>query len=458
MFSVQNFAQELTIQCDKVQGTFRAHHGLNGGVLNHGATVNLREHWQAAGIPSTRLHDCEWPAPNVVDIHAIFPDFRNDPGDPESYRFGPTDDYIAAIVNSGSKIIYRLGESIEHTERKHYVNPPTDNRKWAEICLHIIKHYNEGWNGGFHYGIQYWEIWNEPENKPQMWTGTDEEFFELYRVSSKVLKETFHDLKIGGPSIGAGFVRTENGWDMSPYAKNFLQFVKDNNAPLDFYSWHTYTNEPMEYVEKAFVARKYLDELGFTETEIHMNEWNYLPDNNWGPMLDTSDPRGRESWYQRMGGAEGAAFVACVLIELQAAPVDVSNFFKNYGSFGIFTEHGVPKKVYFAMKAFNELLKTPIRLHAEGGMKNVTSITAGTNEERNEIRVLVGKFFSNEPKTTVILNAFPWEGLANFELYLTDDIHEFEKIDSGSIEIENRTIRFEFETPGSSVVLLKFHK
>ena len=458
LFSVQVFAQKLTVQCDQVQGTFRALHGLNGGVLVHGETVDLTKHWTAAGIPSTRLHDCEWPAPNVVDIHAIFPDFRNPADDPESYRFGPTDDYLAAIVNSGSAIIYRLGESIEHTRRKHYVNPPKDFHQWADICRHIIKHYNEGWAEGFHYGIEYWEIWNEPENQPQMWTGTDEEFFELYRITSQVLKEEFPHLKIGGPGIGAAFTTTENGWAMSPYAQRFLRFVVEHNAPMDFFSWHTYTNKPMEYVEKAVVARKFLDELGFTDSEIHMNEWNYLPDNDWGPMLDTNDPRGRELWYSRIGGAEGAGFVTCVLIELQNAPVDVCNYFKNLGDFGIFTHHGRPKRTYYSMKAFNELLQSSIRLHAEGGVKNTCSIAAGTNESRSEITVLIGNLHNNEPKTTITLNAFPWKGQTNFDLYRIDETHEFEKTDSGTLSIDNQTVRFDFEKPSSSVVLIRFRK
>ena len=62
--------------------------------------------------------------------------------------------------------------------------------KWAEICEHIIRHYNEGWADGFYYNIEYWEIWNEPDNS-QMWTGTPEEFYELYRVAANHLKSCF---------------------------------------------------------------------------------------------------------------------------------------------------------------------------------------------------------------------------------------------------------------------------
>ena len=457
LFSGFNVAQDLSVHCNKVQGTFKALHGLNGGVLCQGGTVDLTDHWKAAGIPSTRLHDCEWPAPNVVDIHSLFPDFRDATDDPDSYRFAPTDEYLAAIHN-GTDIVFRLGESIEHTKRKHYVNPPKDVHQWADICRHIVQHYNEGWADGFQYRIKYWEIWNEPENKPQMWTGTDEEYYELYHITSTVLKKEFPLLKIGGPSIGGGFVKTENGWDFSPYAKNFLQYVKQHDAPLDFYSWHTYTDKPMEYVEKTHCARKYLDELGWTETEIHLNEWNYLPDNQWGPMLDTSDPKGRETWYSRIGGAEGAAFTACVLIELQDAPVDVSNYYTNLGGFGIFTQHGVPRKTYYTMKGFNELQKFPIRLYTEGGRENTCSIAAGTNEERNEVVVLIGNLKNGETKTTVTLNDYPWEDRAQYEIYRIDECCDFEKTDEGLISVDNHTVRLELAQPGTSVVLIRFRK
>ena len=59
------------------------------------------------------------------------------------------------------------------------MHPPADAAKWAAICVGIIRHYNEGWANGFHHGIRYWEIWNEPENRPAMWTGTDEDYLAL---------------------------------------------------------------------------------------------------------------------------------------------------------------------------------------------------------------------------------------------------------------------------------------
>ena len=449
------FSQEITVDCSRTNGEFRALHGVNGGILSEGSTVDLTPFWQEAKIPSTRLHDCQWPAPAVVDMHALFPDFRNDPKQPENYRFGPTDDYLKPIVQNSTQIIYRLGESIEHTERKHFVNPPPNAEKWAEIALHVVKHYNDGWADGFRYNIQYWEIWNEPENQPAMWTGTDDEFFNLYQTTAKKIKRHYPHLKIGGPSVGGGFEIAENGWQVSPYVVSFLRFVKANEVPLDFFSWHTYTDEPRELVEKNRVIRKYLDDNGFTSTEIHLNEWNYLPDKDWGPMLRKHNGKEREKWYQQMGGSEGAAFLLAVLLEMQNEKVDVCNFYKgDTGGFGLFTVDGTPKKNFFAMKAFRQLLATPLKFKTDGMVPNQCTVAVGTNSERNAITVLVANLRNDTEKNTIRFHGLSGWRHAKYELYLLDDRHDLEVVETGNVDIAEGKFEWHFTHPQSSVLLI----
>src|SRR5687768_6205981 len=167
------FGAEIFVDCSKKVGAFRAVNGVNNGPLDVGGTVDLSEFHRALRIPFTRLHDTHWPNPDVVDMHAVFPDWEADASDPRSYDFRRTDEYVAAILKCGSKVVYRLGESIEHGSDKRRVRPP-DAGKFAQVCVNIIRHYNEGWADGHRYDIRYWEIWNEPDNRPAMWTGTDE--------------------------------------------------------------------------------------------------------------------------------------------------------------------------------------------------------------------------------------------------------------------------------------------
>ena len=118
------------------------------------------KHLQNAGIPFSRLHDVGGPfgGNRFVDIQNIFRDFNADENDPASYSFAFTDALLEAMHTYGLKPIFRLGETIENQMTIEIIRifPPKDYAKWARICEHIIRNYNEGWANGYHYGITYW--------------------------------------------------------------------------------------------------------------------------------------------------------------------------------------------------------------------------------------------------------------------------------------------------------------
>ncbi len=270
------------------------------------------------GTPRSRLHDVcgPWGGFYYVDIPNIFRDFEADPYDPDNYDFHYTDEYIESIIRTGAQIVYRLGVTIEWGSKKYASFPPADNHKWAVICEHIIRHYNEGWNNGFHYDITYWEIWNEPENPP-MWQGTKEQFFELYKVASLHLKQAFPHLKIGGYGscgVYASFRPNMNDFFKSflTYFTEFLAMVKENGCPLDFYSWHIYTRYVHEVIASARYVRKTLDENGFTATESHLNEWNYGPEGGG---------------FMKIESQTAASFCASSMISMQENGVYMSQYY-----------------------------------------------------------------------------------------------------------------------------------
>ncbi len=423
---------EFRMDCSQRMGRIRPLHGVNNGPVNQGETIDLSAYYRQAGFPLVRLHDSEWPNPDIVDIHAVFPDMNADPEKVESYDFQRTDDYIQAIVNSGAGIVYRLGESIEHTRRKYRVHPPTNIDQWAQVCLGIIRHYNEGWANGFRHNIRYWEIWNEPENRPTMWTGTDEQYFQLYVTTSRKIKNAFPDLKIGGPSIG--FVGEMEGDTLkaTEFLKKFLKTCKEQKAPLDFFSWHTYSEDPFVYSKKARAIRYLLHEYGLEKAEIHLNEWNYLPGNTWQPMVQPGQGIERRKWYDRMGGAEGAAFTACVLCDLQDSPVDVANYYNGDSSpFGLFDRYGVPKKTYYTMKAFQIVLETPNRLGISGWTNQQGILLAGTNPDVNQWTIMISCFENQSHDVRITLSNLPEGGPFRWRSFLIDAQHDLEPIRTG---------------------------
>lgn len=431
-------------------GELRALHGINKGPLTPGGLVDLTAAQKRLRVPSTRLHDCHYPNPAVVDLHAVFPDPDADPALPGSYHFPATDEYIAAVRATGAEVIYRLGESIEHQTVKRHVHPPRDPARWAEACAGIVRHYNEGWASGFRYGIRYWEIWNEPENRPVMWTGTDSQFLDLYRVTARTLREQFPTIKIGGPAFGN--CGRFDGQELQPtgFCVAFLDLCRRESLPLDFFSWHCYTDNPAELAARARAVRRVLDTRGFTKTESHLNEWNYLPGNSWDVLSRQATPETRQRAAEQMAGSSGGAFLVAALIELQDAPVEVCNLYHGEtGCFGLFTEVGAPTRNYHAMLAFARMLDTPRRVCATGGVPGKLAVVAGTGNGHAKAAVLVANL-SGPDEIRLSFARLPWEGTTSAEICVVDSQRALQPLSERVLDVSELELRI----PSPSVVLV----
>ncbi len=439
---------EIRVDCSRQIGHIRPLHGVNNGPVNFGELVDLSRYYRELAIPLARLHDSEWPDSDIVDIHAIFPDFKADPAIADNYRFSATDDYIRAVINTGAGIVYRLGESIETTRRKYHVAPPADYNKWTAVCLGIIRHYNEGWADGFHHGIRYWEIWNEPENRPNMWTGTDQDYYRLYATAAGAIKARFPDVLVGGPSVGNPGELIGRHIKPSSFLEGFLNHCRKNAVPLDFFSWHTYSDDPRIYAGKAHAIRSLLNEYGFAKTEIHLNEWNFLPENDWTAITAAGQGIRRKQWFEQVAGPSGAAFVACTLSYIQDSPVDVANYYSgDTNLFGLFDRYGVPRKTFYAMKAFKMLLDTPLRVQVSGDTSGVITVCAGISRDRTRLTVLMSNFRSEEKKLRLRIDGFRPADRIRWDVYRLDADHNLARIDSAVTTEDIASLLHPIEAP-----------
>lgn len=445
---------ELTIDFSRTNGIIRPLHGVNLGPLCYRGMVDLSAYHRELNLPLTRLHDVVWVNYDAVDVSTIFRDFRNDPAQAGNYEFAATDDYLAAIVKAGSPILYRLGESIEHTPRKYRVHPPPDFEKWADICCAIIRHYNEGWADGFRHNIRYWEIWNEPENQPAMWTGTDDQFLRLYEVTANAIKARWPDLKVGGPSLGYTGEFKDGQFKAGDFLLRFLRHCRERKVSLDFLSWHRYASDPSDIARRAHALRQLLDEHGFTKTENHCNEWNYLPNEDWRPMMKEGQGVLRERWSTEMRGPKGAAFAAWTLVSLQDAPVDMANYYTaEIQMFGLFNFNGVPQKTFYAFKAFRALLDTPNRVLTPTCAAGQIAVSAGLNSVKNRAAILLSRFHAEGEPPMLRLQGLPWGTVTKFEILAVNAVHNFETVCEGLVNAEGRLPVPKAATP--SVVLIK---
>ena len=447
----------LVLDFSKRTGTVRPLHGVNNGPLEDGGLLDLSDFHRQLAIPFTRLHDVHWPNPDVVDMHVVFPNPAADPARPQSYDFARTDEYLRAVVATGAKIVYRLGESIEHTQTKYHVHPPEDPEQWSAACVGIVRHYNEGWAGGFRHDIRYWEIWNEPDNRPAMWTGTDEDYFRLYAATARALKKRWPHLKVGGPAVGNTGDLVDGSLRPSPFVSAFLDRCKRDGLPLDFFSWHVYTSDPRQPAERAKAVRRLLDERGFGKTESHLNEWNYLPDDDWRPVLREGQGVPRQRFYDRLGGAEGAAFVAATLLRLQDAPLDVANFYSgDTKGFGLFNPHGVPKKTFHAFRAFTMLLETPERVEVTDGDAEGLTAYAGINREKGTATLIVVNSAATTRHVEVAIEGAGADGPRAFNVLSVGEKNDVGEFAEGRLAAQE-SLRLPLLSP-HGVYVLRFRK
>jgi xylan 1,4-beta-xylosidase len=417
--------ETITVDFARTAGRIKAIHGVNNGPLTRGNNADLEPWWKKAGFPTARLHDCHWPSPDVVDVSTIFPLSHLDPDDERNYLFAKTDDYLAAILRCGSKVIYRLGQSIERHGVHFFTHPPRDMDAYAKVCVNIVRHYNDGWAKGFRHGIEYWEIWNEPDLGRGMWSGTQEEYCTLYEKVARAIHAHDAKLKIGGPAL------TQRAFEEKGWGRPFLDRCKERHLPLDFFSVHAYVTEPNQIAELVRTARRELDARGFTKTEIHLNEWRYAP--GWGDL----SPKRREDWstvpafFKRATGGKGAAYAAAVLIRMQEEPVDMMNFYTADDSpWSMFGTFGIRTPVYHAFVAFNEVAKRPARapctVAADGGRRS--AVVAGLADDGHSAVVLMTTFEAAAGRRACRIAGLPWGAEARVEALLVDGDHALEPV------------------------------
>ena len=403
-------------------------HGVNSGPRTKSFVYDARPLFVEAGLSSVRLHDVEYPfgSGEYVDIPCIFKNFDADENDPASYNFALTDEYIRACLSVGSKVFYRLGVSIEHAPVKRYTAPPKDFLKWARICEHIIRHYNEGWADGHHWNITDWEIWNESDaESTKLWSGSQEQFIEFYTVAARHLKSCFPHLRIGGCGFTGG--RPDN-------VEKFINGIAQNQAPLDFLSFHCYSDTPRRMLALWKRFRDCLDSLGYEQAETMLTEWNYM--GSWDPTV-------QPTFYPAMKDHRGAAFYAAVLCALQKnTDLTLAHYFeadvvKEFcGIFNVkemrisITNPAIlkPTKGFYAFKSFNLLYRMGTEVEAVIDDIPEVYATAASGECGNGVLV------ANNSDFTVALKLSLKNAHSDLVLRLTDNCRTHEIIKSVSPE------------------------
>ncbi len=137
------------------------------------------------------------------------------------------------------------------------VSPPKDWERWHDLVRDLTAHLLERYGDEV---VEHWsfEVWNEA-NLEVFWSGTPEEYLELYDVTAAAVRSVDDRLVVGGPSSAAA------GW-----VEELLAHAEEADVPVDFVSTHTYGSPPLDF-------RPTLARYGKEGTPIWWTEWGVTP-------------------------------------------------------------------------------------------------------------------------------------------------------------------------------------
>jgi hypothetical protein len=142
---------------------------------------------------------------------------------------------------------------------------PSDYDEWERLIEAMVRHCNQEKS----YGIEYWEVGNEVDigesgGCPYRFQARD--YTNYYAHTASAILRGDHAAKVGGPALASY---------SSVIGDALIEYCGNGGAPLHFFSWHIYGNDPQSVRQtiraiKQKVAR--YPRLATTETII--DEWN----------------------------------------------------------------------------------------------------------------------------------------------------------------------------------------
>jgi xylan 1,4-beta-xylosidase len=344
-------------RCDFSGKTTPFPHFWEHTVGSERAVVTLRADWQAQlrrcheelGFHRVRFHGllCDDMGTLVLNQNRYL------------YSFFNSDQIWDYLLSIGMKPFIELSFMPEalasgNTTVFHYkanVTPPRSYEDWSTLIRKLAAHWVD------RYGVEevrtwFFEVWNEP-NLKDFWTGSQQDYFDLYRHTVQAIKSVDTRLPVGGPATA------KNAW-----ISEFLDFCERSRLPADFVSTHHYptdalgTEEQDTETQLAHSRRGILRE--WVEESHRRARGRPLFYTEWNASSNPRDPLHDETY--------AAAFAAKTVMGMIGL-VDAYSFWtfsdifeENYfpsvpfhGGFGLLTLHGIPKPTYRAFELLHRL-------------------------------------------------------------------------------------------------------
>ncbi|RSM58458.1 xylan 1,4-beta-xylosidase [Actinoplanes sp. ATCC 53533] len=175
------------------------------------------------------------------------------------YDFGRVDQVYDAVRALGYRPVVELGFMPSALARdpsrtvftyRGIISPPRDWDRWADLVRELTTHLVDRYGRDEVRDHWAFEVWNEA-NLSVFWSGTPDEYWRLYEVAARAVKDVDPGIRVGGPgSAAVGWIRGQVAVD----------------APVDFLSTHVYGTPPLDLRPLAGGRPLWWTEWGITAT------------------------------------------------------------------------------------------------------------------------------------------------------------------------------------------------
>ena len=366
------------------------------------ANEGLRADWQQqlsyvkkeCGFKYIRMHGL------LTDDMGVYREDKN--GKPE-YNYMYVDVLFDFLQSIGMKPFVELGfmpQALASGNQTIFwwrgnVTPPKDYDKWAALIRNLTEHFTERY-GADEVKTWYFEVWNEPNLSPGFWSGTQDEYFKLYKYSANAIKSVNPAYRVGGPGTAGA------AWE-----PELIEYCTKNSIPLDFISTHSYgvkqgyldeygnsgtvlNKNPMSVSGDVLQSRKEISQSSKPNLELHYTEWSssYTPAD---PIHDSYHEAAYILYKLKQVGNAAQSMSYWVFTDIfeESGP----RFTPFHGGFGLLTIQGINKPAFYAYQFLNRL----------GNMEltNIDSTSWVCKDSKGNIQVLAWDFTNTHPGDSV---------------------------------------------------------
>ena len=404
------------VRCDEPAGAFEAYrHGIgHGGINCYPLPPKVRRGLAACKPRLVRTFIQEYF--NVYPAHGVF-------------DWSLLDPYMDSLAASGAKVVASLciKPPVLYPAVNQLVVMPNDAAEWQTVVEALVRRYSVE-----RQIVTHWEISNESDIGENggcpFWTKTAEEYNEYYRLTAAAILCAFPGAKIGGPVLADVY---------SPLMEGLIVFCLAEKLPLNFVSWHRYSDDPEEHTAPIRHVQALLDKYysadapemmitefgkGFDDVCVEESAFDgFRPSVVAASILDMMDTEVDYTFYYHVWDQ---VFVAEQFRRFYEDPeIMVLHWNKMPHRMGLFGVCGEVRPVYFIYRLLSEMgeealaaesAACDLRVKAARDDAGVTAVLVN-HDPRCPRDVTVQLFFDDIPDGLKLLTVYKLDGSRNWD-------------------------------------------